>query len=116
LRRYVLRAFYHSEGDVIQANDLPLGEMSEMESAELGNDSWLTSLEALLAMPFKEAKTCLVREFERCYLEHHFRIAGFHIGRAAKVMELSEKQLGQKLSEYGLQKPGTTNKKNPDGK
>jgi len=115
LRRYVFRAFYHSEGDVIEANDLPLGEMSEMESAELGSGSWLTSLEPLLAMPFKEAKACLVQEFEHRYIEHHFRIAGSHIGRAAKAMELSEKQLSQKLSEYGL-RPGTTNKKYPDGK
>ncbi|MFP5284100.1 MAG: sigma-54-dependent transcriptional regulator [Thermoanaerobaculia bacterium] len=116
LRRYVFRAFYHSEGDVIEANDLPLVEMAEMESADLGSGSWLTSLEALLAMPFKEAKACLVREFERRYIEHHFRIAGFHIGRAAKAVELSEKQLSQKLSEYGLQKPEALEKKRTEGR
>jgi len=114
LRRYVFRAFHHSEGNVIEANDLPLGEMAEMESAAMESGSWLTSLEALLAMPFKEAKACIIREFERRYVEHHFRIAGFHIGRAARGMGLSEKQLSQKLSEYGLQKPGLDDRQNHD--
>ena len=116
LRHYVYRAVYQSEGDSIAANDLPLEEMAAMESGSAGGSAWPTGgADALLGMPFKEAKASLVGDFERRYLEHHFRVAGFHIGRAARAVGLSEKQLSQKLSQYGLQKPASPTRKLSDG-
>ncbi|HEY6139470.1 MAG TPA: sigma-54 dependent transcriptional regulator [Thermoanaerobaculia bacterium] len=110
LRRYVLRAFYNSSGDVIQPNDLPLDEMAEVQANELTSGAWITGMEALLKMPFKDAKNRLVQDFEHRYIEYHYRTSGYHIGRTAKAVELSERQLSQKLLDYGLHKPGSEGK------
>jgi DNA-binding NtrC family response regulator len=105
LRGYVFHAFYHSGGAVIGPSDLPLEEMVEIDRLDSGQAVSAFDLETLLALPFKQAKQVLLSEFERRYVERHYRQAGYHIGRAARAMGLSERYVSDKLNEYHIHKP-----------
>jgi DNA-binding NtrC family response regulator len=103
LRNLIFHAVDNRTSDLIVPADLPLYRMVKRKQTNEATGSVID--ESIMTIAFKDAKEQVIEQFERTYLEFHFRAAGYHIGRTAKATGLSEKHVSDKLNQYGIKRP-----------
>jgi DNA-binding NtrC family response regulator len=59
-----------------------------------------------LSLPFRDAKARVVEEFERAYIAGVLEAAGGKLAAAAKHADMDPKNFWEKLTRYGLRRPG----------
>jgi DNA-binding NtrC family response regulator len=59
-----------------------------------------------LSLPFRDAKARVVEEFERAYIAGVLEAHGGKLTAAAKHADMDPKNFSEKLTRYGLRKPG----------
>jgi two-component system, NtrC family, response regulator GlrR len=59
-----------------------------------------------LTLPFRDAKARVVEEFERAYIAGVLEVHGGKLTAAAKHADMDPKNFSEKLTRYGLRKPG----------
>jgi DNA-binding NtrC family response regulator len=93
LENVIERAVIVAKGDTIAAVDHFLTGESERPRVDL-------------ALPFRDAKARVVEEFERAYIAGVLEAHGGKLTAAAKHADMDPKNFSEKLTRYGLRKPG----------
>jgi DNA-binding NtrC family response regulator len=62
-----------------------------------------------LSLPFRDAKSRVVEEFERAYIAGVLEMYGGKLTAAAKHADMDPKNFWEKLTKYGLRRPGEGN-------
>ena len=93
LENVIERAVIVAKGDTIAAVDHFLTGESERPRVDL-------------ALPFRDAKARVVEEFERAYITGVLEAHGGKLTAAAKHADMDPKNFSEKLTRYGLRKPG----------
>jgi DNA-binding NtrC family response regulator len=66
-----------------------------------------------LGLPFRDAKARVVEEFERAYIAGVLEAHGGKLTAAAKHADMDPKNFSEKLTRYGLRKPGAAESPEP---
>jgi DNA-binding NtrC family response regulator len=66
-----------------------------------------------LTLPFRDAKARVVEEFERAYIAGVLEAHGGKLTAAAKHADMDPKNFSEKLTRYGLRKPGPAEGSDP---
>jgi two-component system response regulator GlrR len=66
-----------------------------------------------LTLPFRDAKARVVEEFERAYIAGVLETHGGKLTAAAKHADMDPKNFSEKLTRYGLRRPGPADGPDP---
>lgn len=98
LENFIHREFLLNEDDVIKPDDL-------LFEAQEGRRSLFDRRQEIsLDIPFSEAKSKMIQEFERNYLRLLMRQTGGNVTRAAKISGKERRALGKLLKKHGIDK------------
>lgn len=98
LENFIHREFLLNEDDVIKSDDLLVETEGERRSL------FDRRLDISLDVPFNEAKSRMISEFERKYLRLLMRQSGGNVTRAAKISGKERRALGKLLKKHGIDK------------